>query len=670
MSGRRSDDDIEDVLKDDEAYRRLYHRTPVMLHSLDGEGWIVRVSDYWLEVMGYSRSEVLGRPLTDFVTEQSHRSVLVEAPPQSMEQDWYREVECQFRTKEGREFDASLSAVAVRNPDGSIHSLLAVINDVSSLKRAERELRERELTVARTNELLQLVLDTIPVRVFWKDLELRYLGCNSLFAKDSGLASPEMLFGLDDYAMGWRDQADIYRADDRAVIESGESRVNYEEPQTTPDWQQIWLRTSKLPLRDLDETIIGVLGTYEDITQEKLGEERERRLQAEVQRAQKLESLGVLAGGIAHDFNNILTGILGQTDLVLADLPPVSPVRTKVEAIQSAATSAADLCRQMLAYSGKGRFVMAPLDLSEIVREMRDMLDTAVSKKVSLRLDLATDIPAVNADASQMQQIILNLVVNASEAIGEANGAVGVRTGLIECDAEYLKTNFSDNDLPPDRYVTLEVTDTGCGMEPETMDRIFEPFFTSKFTGRGLGLAAVLGIIHGHRGAIRTDSKPGRGTTMKVLLPASPRPSVSPSKPESTASNWRGTGTVLIVDDEPTVLEVAKEMLERAGLEVMTAEDGREALAIFKECAEEIDCVILDLTMPHLDGEETFRELRRIRSDVEVILTSGYNKQDVTQRFAGKGVAGFIQKPFRLESLTEKVRAILVPQGDSTEPDG
>jgi CheY-like chemotaxis protein len=269
-----------------------------------------------------------------------------------------------------------------------------------------------------------------------------------------------------------------------------------------------------------------------------------------------------------------------------------------------------------------------------------------------------------------MQQIILNLVVNASEAIGDAIGAVGVHIGLIECDAEYLKTNFSDHDLPPGRYVTLEVTDTGCGMDPETLDRIFEPFFTSKFTGRGLGLAAVLGIIHGHRGAIRTYSEPGRGTTMKVLLPASPRPSASPSKPESTAGNWRGTGTVLIVDDEPTVLEVAKDMLERAGLDVMTAEDGREALAIFKECAEEIDCVILDLTMPHLDGEETFRELRRIRSDVEVILASGYNKQDVTQRFAGKGVAGFIQKPFRLESLTEKVRAILAPQEESTEPDG
>jgi two-component system cell cycle sensor histidine kinase/response regulator CckA len=537
-------------------------------------------------------------------------------------------------------------------------------DDSSSLKRAESDLRERELALARTNELLQLVLDTIPVRVFWKDLDLRYLGCNRLFAQDSGLTGPDDLIGLDDFAMGWRDQAEAYRADDAAVIEGGTSRVNYEEPQTTPDGEQIWLRTSKLPLRDLDGTIIGVLGTYEDITEEKRREERERQLQTEVQHNQKLESLGVLAGGIAHDFNNILTGILGQADLVLADLPPVSPVSARLEAIQFAATSASDLCRQMLAYSGKGRFVIAPLDLSEVVLEMRDMLEAVVSKKVTLRFDLASELPAVNADASQLQQIILNFVLNASEAIDNGMGVVGVHTGIIECDPESINTTFMDHDLSPGRYVTLEVTDTGCGMDKVTKERMFEPFFSSKFTGRGLGLSAVQGIVRGHKGAIETYSEPGRGTTMKVLLPASPLPSKSLSKPEDTARGWRGTGTVLVVDDESVVREVAQGMLERAGLNVLTAEDGREALVVFGNHADEINCVILDLTMPHLDGEETFRELRRIRPDVAVILASGYNQQDVTQRFTGKGLAGFLQKPFRLESLTEMVEAILDPKDE------
>lgn len=668
MSGRQMDES-EDPQKSDDGYRRLYNQTPVMLQSIDGDGRIIRVSDYWLEVMGYSKTEVLGLPLENFLTDQSRESVVEVARSQLIEQGWCRDIECRFRTKEGKEFSASVSAVAETNPDGSLHSLLAVVNDVSSLKRAERELRERELTLAQTNELLQLVLDTIPVRVFWKDLNLRYLGCNSLFARDSGLASPDLLTGLDDFVMGWRDQAEVYRADDQAVIESGDSRVNYEEPQTTPDGRQIWLRTSKLPLRDVDGTVIGVLGTYEDITKEKLRAERDRQLQAEVQHAQKLESLGVLAGGIAHDFNNILTGILGQADLVLADLSPASPVCAKIEAIQSAATSAADLCRQMLAYSGKGRFVVAPLDMSEVVLEMREMLETAVSKKTVLRFDLANDLPSVDADASQMQQIILNLVLNASEAIGESAGTVGVHAGVMECDTEYIRTTFADHDLAPGRFVTLEVTDTGCGMDPATKERIFEPFFTSKFTGRGLGLAAVLGIVRGHRGAIKTYSEPGRGTTMKLFLPASSLPSESRMKAESPAQRWRGTGTVLVVDDEPIVRDVAQSMLERAGLEVMTAEDGREALVVFSEHIDEIDCVILDLTMPHLDGEETFRELRRIRPEVPVILASGYNQQDVTQKFAGKGLAGFIQKPFRLETLTEMVRTILVPGENSPDPE-
>jgi len=543
------------------------------------------------------------------------------------------------------------------------------IDDDSSLKRAEIDLRERGLALARTNELLQLVLDTIPVRVFWKDLDLRYLGCNRLFAQDSGLAGPEHLLGLDDFAMGWRDQADAYRADDRAVIESGTARVNYEEPQTTPSGEQIWLRTSKLPLRDLDGTIIGVLGTYEDITEEKRGEERERQLQTEIQHNQKLESLGVLAGGIAHDFNNILTGILGQADLVLADLPPVSPVAGRLVAIQSAATSASDLCRQMLAYSGKGRFVVAPLDLSEVVLEMREMLEAVVSKKVTLRFDLATALPSVNADASQLQQIVLNLVLNASESVDKGMGVVGIHTGSIECDSEYIKTTLANHDLAPGRYVTLEVTDSGCGMDEATMERMFEPFFTSKFTGRGLGLSAVLGIVRGHSGVVKAQSEPGRGTTMQVLLPASTLPPKSLSKPDDTKRSWRGTGTVLIVDDEPVVREVAQGMLERAGLKVMTAEDGREALVVFGDHSDEIDCVILDLTMPHLDGEETFRELRKIRPDLAVILASGYNQQDVTQRFTGKGLAGFLQKPFRLESLTEMVKAILDPEDASFGPD-
>jgi PAS domain S-box-containing protein len=503
--------------------------------------------------------------------------------------------------------------------------------------------------------MLQLVLDTIPVRVFWKDLESRYLGCNMLFARDAGREKPEDLIGEDDFAMGWRNEAELYRADDRAVMESGEARVNYEEPQTTPDGKQIWLRTSKLPLRDADGEVIGVLGTYEDITAEKKAEERERRLEAQFQHAQKLESLGVLAGGIAHDFNNLLTGVLGHANLALAGMESDTPFRINLEGIRKAANRAADLCRQMLAYSGKGRFRVEPIDLSEVVREMGEILDVSVSKKASLRFDLADDLPAIEGDPAQVRQIVLNLITNASEAIGDQVGVIAVRTSLDEYDADYLAQTHVDDRLPAGEYVTLEVTDSGCGMDVEAHQRLFEPFFTTKFTGRGLGLAAVLGIVRSHRGAIDVRSAPGRGTRFRVLIPPGTRIATRGDVEEEPRELWSGSGTVLVVDDEEIVIDIARATLETAGLNVLTASDGIEALEVLDRQLPEIDCVLLDLTMPRMDGEEAFKEIREMDPNLPIVLTSGYNEQEVTQRFVGQDLAGFVQKPFELDMLLRAV---------------
>jgi signal transduction histidine kinase len=387
----------------------------------------------------------------------------------------------------------------------------------------------------------------------------------------------------------------------------------------------------------------------------------QRRLEQQMLHSQKLESLGVLAGGIAHDFNNLLTGILGNADLALLDLSPVSPARESLTAIGSGARRAAELCRQLLAYSGKGRFQVQPIDLAELVQEMGHLLSISISKKVVLKYHFASHLPAVEADATQMRQVVMNLIVNASEAIGERSGVVSVTTGLGHCDAEDLKGGYCAESIQPGDFVYLEIEDTGRGMDQATLDRIFDPFFTTKFTGRGLGLAAVLGIVRGHHGAIRVRSEPGRGTTFKLLFPPSAASISRAAGPTAQAAPWRGRGQILVVDDEEPVRTLSRRMLERSGFSVITAADGREALEKFGPVRHNIALVLLDLTMPHLGGEACFHALRQMKADVKVVLSSGYSEQDVVTAFAGKGLAGFIQKPYTTDELLAKVREILDP---------
>ena len=405
-----------------------------------------------------------------------------------------------------------------------------------------------------------------------------------------------------------------------------------------------------------------------DITDRKRAEAQRLSLERQVQYAQKLESLGLLAGGIAHDFNNILMVILGNADLAIDALSSHAPARDNIEEILKASKRAAELARQMLAYSGKGRFVVEPIDLGKLVDEMAHLLEVSISKKVVLKYNFADNLPAIDADATQIRQIIMNLITNASEAVGDKSGVVALSTGAIDCDRAYLDNINEillaglDEPLREGLYVYIEVADTGCGMDTKTMERIFDPFFTTKFTGRGLGMSAVLGIVRGHRGAIKISSKPGRGTTFKVLFPAGKStPGSAAVKKHDTDKTgaWRGQGTVLIVDDEETVRAVGKQALGRMGFDVLTAADGREAIEVFKARADEIACVILDLTMPHMDGKQTFGELRRIRPEIKVILCSGYNEQDATRYFTGTGLAGFIQKPYDLLTLRKKLMEVL-----------
>jgi len=366
----------------------------------------------------------------------------------------------------------------------------------------------------------------------------------------------------------------------------------------------------------------------------------------------------VLAGGVAHDFNNLLTGILGNASLALDAAPRHDPNRIALEEVVRAAERAADLTRQLLAYAGKGRFVLRTLDVSALEREIAGLIQTSLPKPVQLRLQLADDLPAVEADAGQLQQIIMNLVINGAEAVGESGGTVLVRTGVQDVDPQYIATVSSDGErLRSGRYVNLEVHDTGCGMSAETLARIFDPFFTTKFTGRGLGLSAVQGIVRAHHGALKVYSTPGQGTTFKVLFPASA--SRASEAPAPFTGDLAGSGVVLVVDDEDIVRNTASHTLARYGYDTVPAADGAEALEIFRRDPDRIALVLLDLTMPVMSGEEALRQMQLIRPDVRVLLTSGYNEVEAVQRFAGKGLAGFVQKPYTAMALAEKVKAAM-----------
>lgn len=443
--------------------------------------------------------------------------------------------------------------------------------------------------------------------------------------------------------------------------------VAYQEaPLKSLNGKVYWFRSTLFPLYDDAGEFESIMVVSVNISDRIKAEEERAALERQLLHAQKLESLGVLAGGLAHDFNNILMSVLGHADLALRKLPDSDPIRGNIAEIEIASRRAAELSAQMLAYSGKGKFLIETIDLGQLLTEMAHLLDVALSKKSVLQLNLANSLPHFAGDPTQIRQIIMNLITNASEAIGQGSGVVTLTAGSMDCDQAYLEEGFeifgTDPCLPPGPYVYCEVTDTGCGMDTDTLAKVFDPFFTTKFTGRGLGMAAVTGIVRGHKGTIKVTSEVGKGTSFRVLFPVgdkAPEAILAPTTSVVAPKDWKGSGTILIADDEELVCNVGKEMLQHFGFQSLEARDGHQALQVFREHAEEIDCVLLDLTMPNLDGEQTFLEMRKIRPDVQVILISGFSKDDLSQRFAGQGLAGFLQKPFSMDDLRQALAPIV-----------
>ncbi len=527
---------------------------------------------------------------------------------------------------------------------------------VAELEHKLERLAGAEEEVLGARAQAQALLDNIPHMAWMKNRAGVFLAVNEPFARAAGCSKSAVL-GKTDLDIWPLALAERYVRDDRGVIESGE-KFFIEEPIAEGGGIK-WFETFKTPIRDLNGRVVGTVGLARDVTDRKLAEEQRQRLERRMQQTQKLESLGVLAGGIAHDFNNLLVGVLANAELALTglgDSPELEQVRQRLLDIRNAALHAAELTNQMLAYSGKGHFDVRPISLNEMVREMSQLLHASISKKARVFFELADELPSVQADVAQMHQLVMNLITNASEALEERAGDIHVRTGVQDVD-EAVPDLYGPTPLAPGRYVYLEVADEGCGMDTETRARLFEPFFTTKFTGRGLGLSAVQGIVRGHGGGIALHSEVGVGTTIKVLLPCSDQPVMSlPATPGQRENDWPASGVVLLVDDDARVREVTSLLLESLGFEVLCAPSGREAIRLFEQRGEDVRVVLLDATMPDLNGEQVLRELRRRRSDVPVIICSGYSEQEMDCRFSAADMASFLQKPYPFELLKTRLR--------------
>jgi PAS domain S-box-containing protein len=643
----------ERLLASEEKWRTLAENAPVTILTVDRAG---RILTFSRSLVGRPAEAVVGESIHDFPVGEGERErsvaflerVFAEGVPVTFEID--------VRAPGGGRIRMS-NVLAPLRTGGEITAAVGVGVDVTAQHQAVEALRESE---QRFRDIVRSLGDWV-----WEVDRAGRLTYSS--------PQVEALLGFPAEEMLGRSPWDTCFPEERRSLLAGQNAM-LRHPAPFRD-REIWhrhrdggkvcLSVSGVPVFDGGGALRGYRGVVHDVTERKREEEEHRRLEAEVEQARRVESLGVLAGGIAHDFNNLLTAILGNAELALGELPE-GGARELVSQIQAAGQHAAELTRQMLAYAGRGHLTTTRVDLTTAVREMAQLLGASLPKKVTLELELADGLPAVEADPAQLRQVVMNLVINAADAIGDGEGRIAVRT-LGSSSPDPFAADFSLGKLEGGRAVAcVEIADSGAGIPPETLAKIFDPFFTTKFTGRGLGLAAVQGIVLRHGGTVAVRTAAGSGSVFRIcfpaLAPATAPPgaaaAAAPASPPAQGARWRSSGTVLLVDDEEPVRRMATRMLKAFGFEVLEAVDGRAAVAV-AAAHPGLRAVLLDLTMPHLDGRETFRELRRLRADLPVVLCSGYDVLESADRFSGMDFSGFLQKPYRLDDLVRVLRRAL-----------
>lgn len=647
----------EQQLKEsEERFRLLFEQAPDGYFIADLNGVFVDGNRASEQLIGYNREELIGKSYADvqLIHAESQTSTDVALERNQAGGDTGPN-EYTLVRKDGTVIDVEIRAHPALHRGNPV--LLGIARDITDRKRAQRALLESERRyrglVDQTQDLI-VRMSTDGTIAFINAASEAMLG----YAPGELIGQPISKFVTSNSLLQL--QASAAR---RIEGRSGDGPHVQVIRLKRKDGIQYFGEVRSIPILGADGSIREFQGVIRDISERKRAEDERRELDRRMLNLQKLESLGVLAGGIAHDFNNLLLLVLGYADLALKELSPMSPVRESIREIEDAACKAADLCRQMLAYSGRGKFVLQSIHVDRLIQEMTHLLRASVGRRANLNLSLDKDLPAIQGDPTQLRQLLMNLTTNASEAMGDDSGVIEVRVSAQVLGQDALRGMLFEEALEPGRYLCIEVIDTGCGMEAETKQRIFEPFFTTRFTGRGLGMAAVLGIVRGHKGAIRVESEVGRGTTVTVLFPEWAAGFEGDGGEAASAEEaWRGNGSILLVDDEVPVLALGKRMLEQLGFEVITAGGGREAIEAYLSRRERIELVLLDLAMPAMDGGETLCELRLVDPDVRVVLSSGFTEHEISSQFAGQGIAGFMQKPYTLAALRDGIRSALLRQ--------
>lgn len=544
-----------------------------------------------------------------------------------------------------------LIAAISRNPLVNRQLAETIMKIVAVRAAGEIERMDTEASLRESEESLRFFFEYAPASLAMFDNEMCYLQVSQRWLNDYGLGNRN-LTGLSHYEVfpevpdKWKEAhrrglaGEVLRDEDCFVRASGQVQ---------------WIRWEIRPWYKPDNVIGGIVIFSEDVTEYKKSEQEKILLEQQFQHAQKLESLGVLAGGIAHDFNNILAIIMGNCSLAKLDS---ENAEVYIPEIEKATDRAAALCRQMLAYAGKAQLTRLHVNMRLLVDEMINMLKSTLPQNTVLKPNLSTDLPLVNGDASQLRQIVMNLIINASEAIGDSQGEISIYLTKKTISARQGEKDHQGKEIPPGEYVCLEVMDNGCGMSEETKWRIFEPFYTTKFTGRGLGMSAVLGILSAHSGALQLFSQSGEGTVFKVYLPGEPS-GVEPLAEPASSMSWYGSGTILLVEDEEQIRVLAHALLTKLGFEIIEATNGREALEKYQINSSNIALVITDMGMPVMDGYELFRALKKLDPDLPIIVSSGFGDSVISSRLEPEVVAGLVSKPYKFDQLREVLKSVL-----------
>jgi PAS domain S-box-containing protein len=641
ISGRKGAEKA--LAESEERFRSAMQYSGIGMAVCSATGAWLEVNPALTAILGYSREEFLAGDFQSITHPDDLGSCLIELDRLRRGDINTFEVQKRFRHHAGHYLWVQSNVSMIRFGDGRPGYFVVQMQDITERKQAADELFQ-------SREMLRMILDNIPERVFWKDVHSRFLGGNQLFARDCGFISSGELIGKTDFDTAMRDHGEVFQADDRHVMATDRPKLSYEVTQQAPDGRTAFLLASKVPLHDKEGRVIGVLGTYEDITERKA-------LETQFRQAQKMEAVGRLAGGVAHDFNNLLTIISGYSDILLSELPAEDPSRDSLTEIKKASDRAAALTRQLLAFSRNQVLVPDILDLNSVIGECENMFLRLLGEDIEFKKELDPYLGKVQADPSQLDQVLLNLVVNARDAMPQG-GVLSIQTGNAILDESFCQ---SQPGVRPGRYVRLAVSDTGMGMEESVRAQIFEPFFTTKQQGKGtgLGLAMVFGFIKQSGGHVTVSSELGRGSSFTIYLPEV-RVSDPADKPSGASREVPpGSETILLVEDQADVRTLARHMLQMRGYQVLEAPNGTDAIRLVENHQGPIDLMVSDVVMPGMGGRQLAEKIVALRPEIKVLFVSGYTDDAVMRHGIHSSETNFLQKPFTGESLAQKVRKVL-----------